>query len=86
MRAFRRKDIDKFNRLIKLIDTEQRPICFSNESIKIRNKSLIKLAFLIRLFVPIAIPRTVLRLYRKFQTTPYRPLPGSLSEKDHRGF
>jgi glycosyltransferase involved in cell wall biosynthesis len=83
-RAFREKDINSFNRLIKLIDTEQRPICFFNGSVKTRNKSLIKLAFLIRLFAPISIPRVVLRLYRKFQTTPSRPLPGV--GKDRRSF
>lgn len=71
-KAFVEKDKDKFNRLIRLIDMKQMPICFSDGRIKIRSKFLLELAFLMRLLIPISIPRAIWGLYRRFQTAPHQ--------------
>jgi len=67
-KAFLKKDRDKFNRLIKLIDIEQMPICFSNGTLRIKNKFLLKVAFLSRLLTPISILRAISMLYCRLQT------------------
>lgn len=58
-RAFRIKDRDGFNRLLKLIDVQQMPIYLLNGRIRIKNKFLLKLAFLIRSFIPKSISKYV---------------------------
>jgi len=70
--AIKEKDRGKFNGLINLIDTRHMPICFSNGRIKIKSKLLLKVAFLLRLFVPLSVPRTIWRLYCRFQTVLHR--------------
>ncbi len=79
--TFKEKDITGFYRLIKFIDTEQELISFANGKVKIRSKALLKLAFLVRLFVPIYLIRAILKLYTNLKKLRTKSLSGGLFQK-----
>ena len=72
-KAFMEKDRARFNRLIKLIEIRHAPVCFLEDRIKIRNKSFLKLAFRLRLLVPMSAPKVIWGLYRRVHTA-LRPI------------
>jgi glycosyltransferase involved in cell wall biosynthesis len=67
-KAFVEKNRGRFNRLIRLVDMYQMPVCFSNGRIRVKSKLLLRLVFWGSFLVPMSVPRAIWGLYRELRT------------------
>lgn len=60
--AFANKDRNKFNRLLKIVDTQQMPIQFFKARVRVKNKLLVRFFFWLNLFIPGRVTRLAGRI------------------------